>query len=132
MVVGNWVFGYYRKVLRGDFRASGMNLVEKRGLPVEAMNIARKLNRIVKSPLLVVDMLHSLDGQYYVIEYSPICQMETPEQLHVDDVPGVYIFNDDECFHFEEGRYWVHELALREFLLKDYLPKVQKKYEAAF
>ncbi len=129
IVVGNWVFGYYRKVLEGDFRASGMDLVEKRGLPEEAMKTARKVNKIIKSPQLVVDMLHGLDGKYYVIEFSPICQMETSEQLHVNGVPGAYVFDDDESFHFEEARYWVHELALREFLLNDYLPQVLKEKE---
>jgi glutathione synthase/RimK-type ligase-like ATP-grasp enzyme len=125
IVVGNWVFGYYRKVLEGDFRASGMNLVEKRALPGEAMRIARRVNEIIKSPMLVVDIMHGLDGEYYVIEFSPFCQMETPEQLHVNGIPGVYIFETDEIYHFEECRYWVAELALREFLVKDYLPKMQ-------
>lgn len=124
IVIGNWVFGYYRKVLEGDFRASGMNLVEKRALPEEAMRIALEVNKTIKSPMLVVDMLHSLDGRYYIIEYSPLCMIETPEQLHVNDIPGVYIFADDGSCYFEEGRYWVHELALRKFLLDDYLPKV--------
>jgi glutathione synthase/RimK-type ligase-like ATP-grasp enzyme len=123
IVVGNWIFGYYRKVLKGDFRASGMNLVEKRELPEEAMRIAMQVNQVVKSPMLVVDMVHGLDGKYHIIEFSPVCQMEFPEQLHVKGVPGVYVF-DGDMFHFEPGRYWVHELALREFLLSDYLPKV--------
>ncbi len=122
MVVDNWVFGYFRKTPEGDFRASGMNLVEKRALPGEAMQIALRLNAVVKSPLLVVDLVHGLDGKYHIIEFSPICQMEFPEQLHVDGIPGVYIFDPDGTFRFEKGKYWVHELALREFLIKDYLP----------
>jgi glutathione synthase/RimK-type ligase-like ATP-grasp enzyme len=126
IVVGNWVFGYYRKVLPGDFRASGMNLVEKRALPKAAMALALQLNAIIKSPMLVVDMLHGIDGRFHIIEYSPVCQMETPEQLHVDGVPGVYIFGDDGNCRFQKGRYWVHELALREFLLSHYLPAVYK------
>jgi glutathione synthase/RimK-type ligase-like ATP-grasp enzyme len=122
IVVGNLIFGYYRKVLDGDFRASGMNLVEKRELPGEAMKIALMVNNIIKSPMLVVDMLHGLDDKYYIIELSPFCQMETPAQLHVRGVPGVYVFEDGGSFHFEKGRYWVAELALREFLLSDYIP----------
>jgi glutathione synthase/RimK-type ligase-like ATP-grasp enzyme len=127
IVVKNWVFGYYRKVLAGDYRASGMNLVEKRGLPGEAMKIALKVNEVIKSPILVVDMMHGVDGEYYIIEYSPFCQMETPEQLHVNGVPGKYVFDDDGHYSFQEGKYWLHELALREFLLGDYLPKVLKR-----
>lgn len=125
IVVGNWVFGYYRKVLPGDFRASGMNLVEKRDLPKPAMVLALELAAAVNSPMLVVDMLHGVDGQFQIIEYSPVCQMETPEQLHVDGMPGVYIFDEDGNCRFQRGRYWVHELALREFLLNHYLPGSQ-------
>ena len=39
IVVGNQIFGFYRKVPQGDFRASGMNIEEMRELPVEAMKI---------------------------------------------------------------------------------------------
>ena len=125
IVIGNMVFGYYRKVLKGDFRASGMNLEEKRALPEEVIKIARRVNKLIKSPFLAVDMLHGLDAEYYIIEFSPISQLvDTPDELHVDGVPGVYVFDDDESFHFEKGRYWVSELALREFLLSDYLPMV--------
>ena len=133
IIVSNWAFGYYRKVPEGDFRASGMNLVEKRELPQEAVLIAWNANKIINSPLLVVDMVHGLDGQYHVIEFSPICQMQFPEQLHVNGIPGVYIIEDDGNIHFQQGKYWVHELALREFLLHDYLPillgKVNEKQQ---
>jgi glutathione synthase/RimK-type ligase-like ATP-grasp enzyme len=122
IVIGNRVFGYYRKVLGGDFRASGMNLVEMRGLPDAAMRLALRVNEFIKSPMLAVDMLHALDGNYYVIEYSPVCLSELPEDLHVNGVPGVYILGGSQSFHFEPGKYWLAELALREFLLKDYLP----------
>jgi len=124
VVVGKRLFGYYRRVLPGDFRASGMNLVEKRGLPEEAMRIALKTNEAIKSPMLVVDLLHGLDGCYRVVELSPFCQMETPEQLHVDGIPGAYVLGDDGTLRFERGRYWVHELALRQFLLDNYLPSI--------
>lgn len=123
IVVRNWVFGYFRKVPEGDFRASGMNLVQKRVLPHDAMRLALKLNAIVKSPMLAVDMVCDLNARYHVIEFSPVCQMETPEQLHVNGEPGVFIFDDDGNGRFQQGKYWVAELALREFLLSDYLPK---------
>ena len=122
IVIGNWVFGYYRKILAGDFRASGMNLVELRDIPEEAMKVALRVNEFIKSPMLAVDMLHALDGNYYVIEYSPVCLSELPEDLIVNGVPGVYMFDGIDSFHFKPGKYWVAELALREFLLKDYLP----------
>lgn len=122
IMVGQRAFGYYRKVLSGDFRASGMDAVEKRALPEEAIRIARKVQRSIRTPQLVVDMVHGLDGRYAIIEFSIVCQVQTPEQLLVDGVPGAYVIGDDGDIRFEKGRYWVHELALREFLLDEYLP----------
>ncbi len=127
ILVGNWAFGYHRKVLKGDFRASGMHSWEKRALPEEAIRIAWNANKSVQSPLLVVDMVHGLDGRYSIIEYSPFCQMDSPEELHVNGVPGVYIIGDNGEIRFEKGRYWVAELALREFLVHHYLPAVMAK-----
>jgi glutathione synthase/RimK-type ligase-like ATP-grasp enzyme len=122
IVVGNWVFGYYRKTLEGDFRASGMDFVEMRELPKEAMTTARKVNDIINSPVLAVDMILGLDGKYHIIEFSPFYQMDSPGELQVNGIPGVYIFSSDGSYRFVEGRYWVAELAIREFLLRDYLP----------
>jgi len=127
IVVGNKVFGYYRNVLEGDFRASGMRKWEKRELPVEAMKIALKVNSVIESPVLAVDFLHDHEGKYTIIEYSPFYQMDSPEELHVNGIPGVYIFNQDGSYHFEIGKYWVAELALRELLQNNYLPKLYNK-----
>lgn len=121
MAVGNSVFGYYRKVPAGDFRASGMGMVEKRALPEKAMEIALTLRKVVKSPMLVVDLVHAFTGEFVVIEYSPVCKIETPEQLHVRDVPGAYQWTAETGFRFQPCRPWLHELALREFLLHTFL-----------
>ncbi len=121
IVIGNLLSGYYRRVPRGDFRASGMGLEEKRALPEAAMNVALGLNRVVGSPLLVVDLVHALTGEYVVIEYSPLCQVDAPGELHVAGTPGVYIWDPDTGFEFRKSEYWVDELALREFVTSTYL-----------
>ncbi|MFZ2095740.1 MAG: hypothetical protein WAV05_03795 [Anaerolineales bacterium] len=132
IVLGNWVFGYYRKVLEGDFRASGMGLVELRDLTKEPMLIARNVNKMIKSPMLAIDMVKGMDGKYYILEFSPLFEVNTTSQLRVNDIPGLYIFDDDETYHFEEHRYWIQELALKQFLLMDYLPKIrQRKQDSA-
>ena len=123
VVVGNRAFGYYRKVPRGDFRASGMNTWEKRALPEAAVRIAWTAYQAIRSPLLAVDMVHGLDGAYRIIEFSVVFQNETPEQLMVDGVPGAYVIGNDDAIRFEKGRFWVDELAIREFFLRDYLPQ---------
>ena len=125
IIIGNWAFGYYRKVPEGDFRASGMKIIEKRELPEEAVRIAWRVNQIIKSPMLVVDLVHGLDGKYTIIEFSPMCQVEKPAQLEINNIPGAYII-EDQSIRFIEGKFWVHELALREFLLHDYMPSREK------
>jgi glutathione synthase/RimK-type ligase-like ATP-grasp enzyme len=125
IVVGEKVFGFYRKAPKGDFRASGMKIEEKRDLPSEAMKIARKVNETLNSPLLVVDMLHGNDGNYYINEISPLCGISTQDELQVNGIPGVYIFSNDGTYHFEPVNYWIHEAVLYEFFNNYYLPKVQ-------
>jgi glutathione synthase/RimK-type ligase-like ATP-grasp enzyme len=121
ILVGDQAFGYYRRVPRGDFRASGMHTVERRGLPEEAIRVALEVQRHVRSPQLVVDMVHGLDGRYVIIEYSIICLMDRPADLQVDGVPGVYVIGGDGTIRFEKGRYWIHELALKKFLEDEFL-----------
>ncbi len=127
IVTGNMVFGFFRKVLPGDFRASGMHHEEMRELPLEVMQIARAVNGVIQSPLLVVDMVHGLDGKYYINEYSPLCQMSTLHQLKVNGVGGAYIFDSDDTCHFEPLNSWVQELGIREFFANVYLPSLQKR-----
>ena len=126
ILTGDRAFGYYRKVLKGDFRASGMNTVERRELPEEAIRVARTVRQHVRGPLLVVDMVRGLDGRYVIIEYSIVCLHDRAEDLQVDGVPGVYVIGDDGAVRFEKGRYWFHEFALRQFLLDDYLPRCRR------
>jgi glutathione synthase/RimK-type ligase-like ATP-grasp enzyme len=122
IIVGDWAFGYYRKVLKGDFRASGMDLIENKELPEEAVLTAWNANKHIRSPLLVVDMVHGLDGKYSIIEFSPTCKIGSSDRFFVNGVPCYYSIDSDGAVHLEKGFYWVHELALREFLLKHCLP----------
>ena len=127
IVVGRKVFGFYRKALKGDFRASGMKLEEKRELPIEAMKIARKLSHVINSPFLVVDMLHGKDGKYYINEISPFCGISTQDELQVNGVSGAYVFDTEEEYHFEPINYWLHEAILLEFFENHYLPLVRQR-----
>ncbi|MBN2046662.1 MAG: hypothetical protein JW750_02365 [Anaerolineaceae bacterium] len=129
IIIGSFALGYYRKTLKGDFRASGMNQVEKRALPEKAILNARELYKVIKSPMLVVDMVHALDDTYPIIEYSPLCQIETANQLEIDGVPGAYVFQPDGSYRFEPGKYWMHELALGQFIEESYLPRARKKFQ---
>ena len=55
------------------------------------MRVALLANRVVKSPVLGVDLIHGLDGVYRIIEMSPLNQVRFRESLLVNGVAGVYI-----------------------------------------
>ena len=92
--------------------ASGMGLVEKRQLPKAAIDLARRTH----ARTAVADARRGHASRYggtiWITELSPICQVDTAEQLHVDGVPRAYHAEDDNR-SFYPGRYWVHELAFR-------------------
>jgi hypothetical protein len=49
--------------------------------------------------------------------------MSTLNQLKVDGVSGAYVFDKNDEYQFFECKYWVHELALKEFFQNHYFPK---------
>ncbi len=126
IVVGDSYFGYYRMAPKGDFRASGGGLVIRDAIPVDALRLARKVKQALPlTRMLAVDFLQTADDQYYVAETSIFIRVDTCEQLHEGGRPGRYVDIGDD-FVFEEGRYWVQELALAE-LMNEYLVASQGK-----
>ncbi len=115
IAVGNRVFGYYRDVPQGEFRASGMGLVRKGELPKEAVQLAMALIKKLDLVIAAVDMLVDPSGGLHIIEMSPCIQVDTAGQLHVDGVPGAYVFDSSGTYHFEPCKFWIQELALEEF-----------------
>ena len=113
IIVGEKLFGYYRYPPKGDFRASGAGIYEKKELPDEAMRLAVSIKKKLASRLLGIDLLYSQKSlQYYVIETSLFNQIDTAEQLVINGVPGYYDISNDEIV-FKEGRYWIQELVLQ-------------------
>lgn len=125
IVVDDMVFGYYRDVPKGDFRASGMGIYRKEGIPSEALDLARQVASVFRFPLCAVDLIESSETRsYHIIEVSPFFQVDTPEQLHVDGVSGAYHYvASSGRYTFLPGKYWVQELALRSFLREKFLRK---------
>jgi glutathione synthase/RimK-type ligase-like ATP-grasp enzyme len=115
IAVGNRAFGYYRDVPKAEFRASGMGLVRKAALPEDAVKLAMRLIRELNLVIASVDMLRDLDGKLYIIEVQPNITVETPEQLHVDGIPGAYVFDSSGSYKFEPCKLWIQELALHEY-----------------
>ncbi len=117
MLVGNKAFGYYRYPNKGDFRASGAGNTEKKAIPYDALKLAIDARSKLNSRQMGVDLLFSQKyNQYYIIETSLFNQIDTPEQLVIDGVPGYYDITDVNNIVFKEGRFWVQELVLRDVI----------------
>lgn len=116
IAVGNKVFGYYRDVPHGEFRASGMGLVRKEAIPADALQLAWQLARKFDWIMVAVDMLRDPAGKLHITELSAFIEVGTAVQLEVDGVPGVYVFDSSGAYHFEPGKFWIQELTLKEFL----------------
>lgn len=121
MIIGNKAFGYYRYPTKGDFRASGSGNYEKKAIPIEALKIAIDVKSKLKSRLIGVDLLFSNKRQkYFIIEASLFNQIDTPEQLVIDGVPGYYDISDMNNIIFKPGKFWIHELVMDEIIKEWY------------
>lgn len=120
-VAGNVVTGYFRKPKRNDFRASGSGIVIKEDLPLEAVEIALKTYGLIGKAMLGVDMMRDREGKFWIIEISPFIGVITPIQMKVDNVPGCYFLLEDGTLQFREENYWPQELAMKNFLERNYL-----------
>jgi len=121
IIVGDKLFGYYRYPQKGDFRASGSGILEKKEVPIEALQIAYKVKEAFNTTILATDLLfNEKEKKYMIIESSISIGIDTCEQLKVNEIPGYYKRVSQNDFVFIEGRYWIQELALKEFLEKYY------------
>ncbi len=120
-VAGNVVTGYFRKPKRNDFRASGSGIVIKEDLPLEAVEIALKTYGLIGKAMLGVDMMRDREGKFWIIEISPFIGVITPIQMKVDNVPGCYFLLEDGTLEFKKDNYWPQELAMKNFLERNYL-----------
>jgi len=125
IVVGSTVFGYYRDVPKGEFRASGMNLVRPDPPPREAIRLARRVAQVLDLPHVAVDMLaDSTSGELRIIELSSFMQVDVVNELHCDGVRGGFVFDGPGDEHrFVPMRVWTQELALKLVLQTRWLPR---------
>lgn len=119
IVCGEKIFGYYRYANKGDFRASGSGIVEKRSLPVEAVRIAINVRDCFQATIIAVDMVSPDNGKsFLVIESSIKFGIDTCEQLVIDGVSGYYSLNPAEQLEFHPGKFWMQELAIDSVIQK--------------
>jgi glutathione synthase/RimK-type ligase-like ATP-grasp enzyme len=116
ILVGEKIMGYYRMVPKNDFRASGAGLIVNEELPLEAVLIARKVKERMPGPVLAVDFLKSKsEDRFYIIETSSAIEVDTIGELILNNVPGYYLLKNNSL-EFHQGRFWLQDLVLEEFL----------------
>lgn len=116
IVIGNKLFGYYRYAKKGDFRASGSGIVEKKEIPREALELAYLVKNVFNTSFLATDLLYSKSmKKYLIIESSIFIGIDTCEQLVINGISGYYERVSEENYLFKPGKYWIQELALKEF-----------------
>ena len=125
IVVGSTVFGYFRDVPKGEFRASGMHTERYDPPPAEAMCLARRVAETLDLPHVAVDMITDAAGNdLRIIEISSFMQVDLLAQLRRDGVSGVYVFDGPGDEHrFVPMRAWSQELALKLVLETRWLPR---------
>ena len=121
IVVGEKLLGYYRYPKKGDFKASGSGILEKKAIPKEALDIAYSAKQKFKSNFLATDLLFDKKtDRFLIIESSIFVGVDTSEQLVVDGIPGYYQRTPEGEYVLKEGRFWVQELTLKEVIEKKF------------
>lgn len=116
IVSGDMLFGYYRYPRKGDFRASGSGIYQKKEIPVEALELAYHVKKCYKCNCLATDMLFDKQkGQYYLIESSIFIGIDTCEQLKIENISGYYKRISKGNYQFIPGKFWIQELMLFQF-----------------
>lgn len=122
ITIGDKALGYYRYPNEGDFRASGAGNYAKKEIPAEALDLAFQVKELYGATCLATDLLYSeKEKKYYIIESSIFIGVDTPRQLEIDGISGYYQRIEDGTYQFNEGRYWIQELTLKEIFEKEIL-----------
>jgi glutathione synthase/RimK-type ligase-like ATP-grasp enzyme len=116
IVIGSHVFGYYRDVPPGEFRASGMGLVRDEAPSMQAVDLARTVARALDLPCVAVDMLTPAGSdRREIIELSQFWRIDKLGEMRLDGVSGAYVFDGGDC-SFRAMEVWPQELALKHVL----------------
>jgi len=127
IIIGNYYLGYYRYPKKGDFRASGSGVYEKKSIPKEVLLLAKKIKEsLPHTDMLAVDFLQdSRDMNYYIIETSIFIAVESSEQLYDNGISGRYVEKNGE-FEFEKGRFWIQEMMVDQ-VIRDWIKEEELK-----
>jgi glutathione synthase/RimK-type ligase-like ATP-grasp enzyme len=119
VVAGSLMFGYYRDVPSGEFRASGMH-TERYDLPSSAaVRMARRVATALSMPCLAVDFIEDTrSGDLKIIELSLFVEVrDLADQLGKDGVSGALVLDaEGEEYVFRPMLVWMHEAVLKEVM----------------
>ena len=107
-VIGDkYIFGFWRKNRKNDFRASGSGQVDyAKEIPVKAINLCREISEELKFDSMAYDLLIK-DGEFKVIEMS---------YGYVDkaiyDCAGYYLY-ENKKMEYVSGNFWPQEIWIK-------------------
>ena len=107
-VVGNRIWGFYRGVRSGDFRASGSGIIDYvTEIPLDIVKTSWKITQTLGTQSLCFDYVKDADGSYKIVE---ICYGYVGEAIYKCN--GYW----DENFQFHEGHFYPEFLILEDFI----------------
>jgi len=121
--IGESYFGH-QKLLKGFF-ASGSDKVGWVDPPIELLYIIKYLCEIGDFNSMAMDVLESLDGQYYINEIQSLFGSFLPYQMKINNVPGRYVYVN-ETFVFEEGEF--NKFGSNLLRVEDFINKLNQNY----
>ncbi|MHA1966646.1 MAG: hypothetical protein ACW964_02475 [Candidatus Hodarchaeales archaeon] len=100
---------------KNDFRASGGMNIAKKNVPEKALFLAKEVkDSFPKVKHLAIDLLwNEENSRFEIIEISIFVTILTYELLKLNNVSGRYLY-ENGSFRFEEGKFWLQELILKE------------------
>lgn len=123
-VVGDRVFGYFRKAVGTDFRASGSGVLEFGHLPDVAVRIAIDLRRRLDCIFVAVDFIQDIKGNFLIVEFSTYIGHTTSGLYRENGAPGWLRFNGSSMISELGYRCWFPDLMVKEFLERSFPPPI--------
>ncbi|WP_294142902.1 hypothetical protein [uncultured Sanguibacteroides sp.] len=121
--IGESYFGH-QKLLKGQF-ASGSGRVGWVEPPKELLFLIKNICEKHQFDSMAMDVLESKDGEFYINELQSLFGSFLPYQMRIDDIPGRFIFKEND-FVFEEGEFnMINSNVLR---VSDFMKKINDGY----
>jgi len=102
--IGDSYFGH-QKLRKGEFH-SGSRLYGWYDPPRELLDFAREITEDGKFTSMCIDILETMNGNYYVNELQSLFGASQPHQMRVNNKPGRYVYDSqEEQWCYEEGEF---------------------------